>query len=225
MMIASMTASAPLADEYRPRTWDEVIGQQKALKTLETLSRRGLGGRFYWISGPSGTGKTTIANLLARELADDLYIEEIDASRLTVARIGEIEQAASMFAWGRGGRVWIVNEAHGLRKDAIRRLLTLRENGRWPTTATLVFTTTCDGQESLFDEAIDAHPLLSRCTVLSLARQGLGKPFAARALAIAQEAGLDGGRDEKYALRRVQQHRNNLRAVLQEIEQGDWLNQ
>ena len=60
-----------LCEQYRPSTWSDVIGQEKALAKLDALRRRGLAGRSYWITGPSGTGKTTIARLISQEVATD----------------------------------------------------------------------------------------------------------------------------------------------------------
>ena len=47
----------PLFEKYRPRTWADVIGQEKIGRRIDVLRRRGLGGRAYWITGASGTGR------------------------------------------------------------------------------------------------------------------------------------------------------------------------
>ena len=45
-----------LTERYRPQTWGDVAGQDKAVARLRALAKRGLGGRAYWLSGQSGTG-------------------------------------------------------------------------------------------------------------------------------------------------------------------------
>ena len=192
----------PLTEKFRPTSWTEVVGQDKALAKCKLLIGRGLGGRAVWLSGQSGTGKTTIARLLAAEIADDDFITEVDAAGLTVAQLTDIEREMHFRAWGKGGRAYLVNEAHALRKPVIRQLLVLLE--RLPAHVLIVFTTTTEGQEALFEDFDDATPLLSRCVRIDLARRDLAKPFAERARLIAQQEGLDGQPLERYV--RLRRH-------------------
>ena len=120
-----------LYEQYRPTTWSEVLGQDKILAKLDRLRKRGLAGRAYWLSGQSGTGKTTIARLIADDVADEWCIEEVDATDLSAARIREIEAKLHLHGLGisngKTGLAYIVNEAHGLNRGAIRQLLTTLE--------------------------------------------------------------------------------------------------
>jgi len=134
-----------LHEQYRPRAWHEVVGQDKVIQRIEALKARSLGGRAYFLTGPSGAGKTTIGRLIASEVADELFIDEIDASDLTPATLREIERTMHTTAWGKGGRAYLINEAHGLRRDTIRQLLVLLE--RLPSHVVVIFTTTNDGQQ------------------------------------------------------------------------------
>jgi replication-associated recombination protein RarA len=207
-----------LCEQYRPKTWAEVIGQEKIVAKIDTLRARGLSGRGYWINGPSGMGKTTIARLIAQEVADDWQTEEIDSHTLTPKTIDDIERDCSMRPFGKG-RCLIVNEAHGLNKASVRRLLTFFDRLRpW---VTIIFTTTTEGQQT-FEELDDGGPLLSRCTKLQLAKQGVAPQLAARAREIATAEGLNGQPESKY-LKLVQDERMNMRAVLQRIEAGDMI--
>lgn len=211
-----------LTEKYRPCTWLEVIGQEKIVKQLSILrSRDGIAGRAYFVTGGSGTGKTTIARLIAAEIADDFSIEEIDAGSISLAALREIESNWMLSGFGvKSGRAYIINEAHGMRKDVIRQLLVMLE--RIPRHVAIVFTTTNDGEEMLFEDCPDASPLLSRCIRLDLARRDLAQKFAERALQIAAKENL-GSAALKTVVKLVQEKRNNFRAVLQEIEAGAFI--
>ena len=211
----------PLFETYRPKSWDDVVGQDDALRQIAAVRRRGLAGRAWWISGASGTGKTTIARLIAAEVAEPLNVEEYDAGRLTDKRIEEIERSLRCYRIGKKtGAAIICNEAHGLKAPAVRQLLVTLE--RTPHHAVWVFTTTFHGQLSLFDKSDDANPLLSRCICLTLRASGTELAFAVRARQIAQTEHLDGAPLEEY-LGLAKAARCNMRTMLCQIEAGQML--
>lgn len=210
-----------LYEKYRPTTFDDVLGQDKAVRTIRRLTDKQWGGQAFWISGASGTGKTTLARIIAGLGADEFCVREFDsADALTADAIDEIDREQTMYGWGKGGRAFIVNEAHGLRAMTVRRLLGLLE--RIPNHVVWVFTTTREGEQKLFDDQIDASPLLSRCTEIRLTNQGLCKPFAERAQTIARAENLDGRPLSAYeTLAKV--CKNNMRMMLQRIAAGEMI--
>jgi hypothetical protein len=215
-----------LSEVYRPKDWASVIGQDAIRAKVDTLRPRGLGGRAYWLAGGSGQGKTTIARIIAGELASEWATDEIDAQDVTMETIRDFERTLGQRAIaddsGRTGRALIINEAHGMRAAIVSRLLTLIE--RLPAHVLVVFTTTNAGEAKLFDDMDDAGPLLSRCVRLPLAQRGLSDAFAERMVAAARADGLLNGKGDDYyrarCVRLLKDNRNNCRAAWQAIDSG-----
>jgi len=207
-----------LYDKFRPHTLTDVIGQPKACSIAQGyIDRELVGGHCFWLSGMSGIGKTTIARILAESIADPFFVTEVVGREVSKSFLDDFARESRLHAMGKGGRAWIVNEAHGLSKAAIERLLDLCES--LPSHVCLIFTTTRDGQEALFEDQIDASPLLSRCVPIPLTNQGLAKAAAPRLREIAQSEGLDGQPEAAY-VKLMQDCKNNIRAALQRIEAG-----
>lgn len=115
---------------YRPSDWDEVRGQPQVTDTLQKAIKNKKIAHAYLFTGGRGTGKTSVARILARALGvsdKDLY--EIDAaSQTSVDDIRELREAVTVMPFESPYRFYIIDEAHMLSKSAWNAFLkTLEE--------------------------------------------------------------------------------------------------
>lgn len=144
----------PLADLLRPQTLDEVVGQEHILGEGAVLRRLIESGNipnmvFY---GPSGTGKTTVANIIARQTNRTLY--KLNATTASTADIREITgQLDTLMA--PNGVLLYLDELQSFNKKQQQSLLEYIENGK----ITLIASTTENPYFYVF------NAILSRSTV------------------------------------------------------------
>ncbi len=122
---------------YRPKTLSEVIGQEQITNILQNSLKNGKLAHAYLFIGPRGTGKTSVARILAHEingfkyeLEDDyLDIIEIDAASNTgVDNIRDLRERAIIAPTKGKYKIYIIDEVHMLSKSAFNALLkTLEE--------------------------------------------------------------------------------------------------
>ncbi|MFG1423460.1 replication-associated recombination protein A [Roseixanthobacter liquoris] len=168
-------APRPLADRLRPEKIADVVGQDHLVGPDGVLTRmlegRSLGSLILW--GPPGTGKTTVARLLAH--ATDLHFEQISAIFSGVADLKKVfEQARHRRATGRGTLLF-VDEIHRFNRAQQDSFLPVMEDG----TVTLVGATTENPSFEL------NAALLSRARVLVF--RALDETAISRLLARAEE--------------------------------------
>lgn len=214
-----------LHERYRPKSWPDVIGQDKVTSYLAKLETDGkLIGKAYLLTGKSGCGKTSIARIIARKVSDPMYTAEFDAGELTPATLRNIEEELHYRPMGCLARCFIVNEMHGLRKDSGRILNRLLESPFLGdgAPAVWVFTTTKAGQMEFEDTSLEATPVLSRCIHLPLAERGIADAAAAWLQKVAQAENLDGQPVAVYK-KLFYDKGSNFRAALGAIESGAML--
>jgi DNA polymerase III subunit gamma/tau len=116
--------------KYRPQSFKEIKGQDHIVSVLENEAKTGKINHAYLFSGSRGTGKTSIARIFAKTLgvnSEDIY--EIDAaSNRGIDEIRSLRDAVHTYPYSSKYKVYIVDEAHMLTKEAWNAFLkTLEE--------------------------------------------------------------------------------------------------
>jgi DNA polymerase-3 subunit gamma/tau len=122
--------------KYRPKSLDEVVGQEHIVSTLKNALKTKALSHAYLFTGPHGVGKTSVARILAFEInglkytsEQNLDIIEIDAaSNRRIDEIRQLREKINVAPISADYKIYIVDEVHMLTKEAFNALLkTLEE--------------------------------------------------------------------------------------------------
>jgi len=152
-----------IARKWRPRTFDEVVGQEHVTTTLKNALESGRLAHAYLFTGPRGVGKTTVARILAKSLncvdaptttpcnkcsacteinqGTSMDVIEIDgASNRGIDEIRNLRESVRYASVGGKKKVYIIDEVHMLTQEAFNALLKTLEEP--PPHVVFVFATT-----------------------------------------------------------------------------------
>ena len=164
----------PLADRLRPDTLDDMVGQQHLFGKNGVVRKMLEGGRVtnMIFFGPPGTGKTTAANIVAKQSGMTLY--KLNATTASLSDVKDvISQSQNMF--GASGILLYLDEIQYFNRKQQQSLLEFIEDGR----VTLIASTTDNPYFCIY------NAILSRCAVFEF------KPVGANDIKKALLRGLD----------------------------------
>ncbi|MDQ3089940.1 MAG: DNA polymerase III subunit gamma/tau [bacterium] len=167
--------------KYRPQTFEDVVGQDHIIKVLEGSIKLGNISHAYLFSGSRGTGKTSVARILSREIGTtdgDLY--EMDAaSNRGIDDIRSIRDSVSTLPFESKYKVYIFDEVHMLTKDAWNAFLKTLEEP--PAHVVFILATTELGKVP--------ETVISRCQIFTF-KEPSQKVLAEFSLNIAKKEGI-----------------------------------
>jgi len=141
-----------LVEKYRPQSLDEVIGQDEIIKSLKNMIARGEIPHLLFV-GPPGTGKTTVAICLAKELFGDQWkgrFVELNAS--DERGIEAVRNKIKKLALSKGKRIIFLDECDSMTEEAQGALRRIMEK-----TKESIFILSCNYEHKIID------PIKSRC--------------------------------------------------------------
>lgn len=215
--------------KWRPQTFEDVVGQEHIVRTLTNALKDNRVAHAYIFSGPRGTGKTSIAKILAKSLncaegptpkpcnkcascleitaGTGLDVIEIDAaSNRGIDEIRDIREKVKFMPAGGGTKIYIIDEVHMLTPEAFNALLKMLEE---PPAHVVFILATTEPHKVL-------QTILSRCQRFDFRRLKTDE-LAGRLREIAKAEGIDID-DESVALI-SKQARGGMRDAVSTLDQ------
>jgi replication-associated recombination protein RarA len=200
---------ASLSEKYRPHTFAEFVGLDKAKRVLTKFASAPMPNTAFLFVGPSGTGKTSMALALCEAIKGELH--HIPSQSCNLATIEEtVRQCHYVPRNGvRSLHVVLVDELDSSSKAAQLALLSKTDGTAFPPST--VFIGTCNSTANLEDR------LLSRFMQLQFSSHGMAKEAASLLEKIwIAEAGPQA--EQPNFLRMVQDGKNNVRDAVNSLQ-------
>lgn len=204
-----------LAEKYRPRTWGDIVGQDKAVVVARRLVESGgeSGGSMLITGQSSGIGKTSLAEVIAGAVQPDpFWVAMMNGSSCDKSSVEQFARDCQTCAGGSGWRVLVCNEADQMTPAAALAWRDVLE--KLPRRVLVIFT----ANESDMFGGVDG-PWASRSVQIRLTNQGLAESFGARLHTIAKAENLDGQAPAFYVKAMKDRH-NNFRRALMDLGSG-----
>jgi replication factor C small subunit len=201
-----MSENLKLTDKYKPKVWSDVVGQDEIVKRVKDIvDKKGPYPHLLFV-GISGTGKTSVAEIFARETGFDVH--EFNASDdRTLVFMREKIKSLSQFS---GTRIIILDEADMLIQSAQMAMKRIMET----TDAIFIL---CANDEYKIEDAIK-----SRCSIYRFARIP-DKIIEAKIVDIITKEGISVSDDENQTVMKglgilIKNAKGDLRSALNDLE-------
>lgn len=194
--------------KYRPQSFDDVVGQEHLVELLKSTIKQKKTAHAYLFCGGRGTGKTTVARIFARDIGcNPEDIIEIDAaSNRGIDEIRELREAVRTAPFSSEYKVYIIDEAHMLTKEAANALLKTLEE---PPTHVIFILATTDPEKL-------PQTIVSRCQKIIFKQPDLAT-LAKRLSYVAEEEGKK--MEEETAMLLARHGKGSYRDALGVLEQ------
>ncbi|MBU2613799.1 replication factor C small subunit [Patescibacteria group bacterium] len=196
-----------LAEKYRPKSLDEVIGQSEIVTTIKNIVARKELPHMLFV-GASGCGKTTVAVCIAHEVFGEDWKDNFKELNASDDRgIDVIRQKIKRLASIRGRRIILLDEADNMTIDAMNALRRIMEKSKG---TTLILT--CNHEYKIID------PIKSRCVIYRFKKLS-DEEVLRRILSICQKENFKIDAEAKKGLiRLVQESKGDLRRAINTLE-------
>jgi putative ATPase len=201
----SLPFPQPLAEKYRPKAIAEFVGLEKPKRILSKFASQPYQSAWLFV-GPSGVGKTSMAQALCSEIKGELT--HIPSQKCTAQAIEEACYHCHFVPLTGGFHVVLCDEADRMTPAAQLALLSKLDATAFPPNTVFVFTAnSTDGLEPRF---------LSRCRVIEFSSYGMANEIAGYLNTIWHAEGGNGNTPDLVRL--AKESRNNVRDALMKLE-------